>query len=153
MPIQAVENRRLYRQIADQIAALVESGAEPDDPATKASPSGDGWVVDGTKICVPGGLDASHALISARPDDGAARFVVALSAPGVGPPRLPPPRDRPEPRLPRGGPGAMSNGGAGASASSREKYAWPPGAIAGEKFTVPAVKLALMFVNFTPGPS
>ena len=26
MPIQAVENRRLYRQIADQIASLVESG-------------------------------------------------------------------------------------------------------------------------------
>src|ERR671913_525654 len=26
MPLQAVENRRLYRQIADQIAALIESG-------------------------------------------------------------------------------------------------------------------------------
>ena len=26
MPIQAVENRRLYRQIADQISALIEGG-------------------------------------------------------------------------------------------------------------------------------
>src|SRR5215813_6700324 len=26
MPIQAVDNRRLYRQIADQIAALIEGG-------------------------------------------------------------------------------------------------------------------------------
>jgi DNA-binding FadR family transcriptional regulator len=26
MPLQAVENRRLYRQIADQIAALIERG-------------------------------------------------------------------------------------------------------------------------------
>src|SRR5205085_9544467 len=26
-------------------AALVESGAEPDDPSTKASPSGDAWVI------------------------------------------------------------------------------------------------------------
>src|SRR5262245_27732006 len=26
MPLQAVENRRLYRQIADQIAALIEKG-------------------------------------------------------------------------------------------------------------------------------
>jgi DNA-binding GntR family transcriptional regulator len=26
MPLQTVENRRLYRQIADQIAALIEKG-------------------------------------------------------------------------------------------------------------------------------
>src|SRR5690349_12300457 len=29
MPLQAVENRRLYRQIADQIAALIEGGEYP----------------------------------------------------------------------------------------------------------------------------
>src|SRR6188474_3964988 len=29
MPLQAVENRRLYRQIADQIAALIERGEYP----------------------------------------------------------------------------------------------------------------------------
>ena len=64
-------------------AAIVESGAEPDDPSTKASPSGNDWVIDGTKICVPGGLDASHALVSARTDDGVSLFLVDLSAKGV----------------------------------------------------------------------
>src|SRR5882672_5317450 len=36
-------------------AALVEAGADPLKPTTKAKKSGDGWTLDGTKDCVPSG--------------------------------------------------------------------------------------------------
>jgi acyl-CoA dehydrogenase len=80
-------------------SALVESLAEPDDPSTKAGPSGDGWSVDGVKLCVPGGLDATHALVSARTDDGVRVFLVDLAADGVVRTRLDTTSGIPEARL------------------------------------------------------
>lgn len=65
-------------------AALVEAGAAPDAPTLAARPDGDGWKLDGTKICVPAGMAAAHALVPARHDDGAVSvFVVDLATPGV----------------------------------------------------------------------
>ena len=43
-------------------AALVELGTEPQEPTTTARRDGDGWRLDGVKVCVPAGLEASHAL-------------------------------------------------------------------------------------------
>ncbi|MBA2607328.1 MAG: acyl-CoA/acyl-ACP dehydrogenase [Actinobacteria bacterium] len=92
-------------------SALVESGAEPDDPSTKASQSGGGWVIDGTKICVPAGLDASHALVSARTGDGAALFLVDLGVSGVERTRLNTTSGLPEARLDFAGAAAARLGG------------------------------------------
>jgi alkylation response protein AidB-like acyl-CoA dehydrogenase len=65
-------------------AALVETGAEPTDPTTTARRDGDGWRIDGVKICVPAGLDATHALVAAHADDQGVRvFVVDLGTDGV----------------------------------------------------------------------
>ncbi len=98
-------------------AALVESGAEPDDPSTKASPDGGAWRVDGTKICVPGGLDASHALVAARSEDGLGVFVVDLAASGVERIRLNTTSGIPEARLDLEGVAATLLGG-------REAFDW-----------------------------
>lgn len=81
-------------------AALVEAGAEPTEPSTTARRDGDGWRLDGVKLCVPAGLDASHALVPARTDDGGvAVFVVDLSAEGVHRTRLETTSGLPEARL------------------------------------------------------
>jgi len=65
-------------------AALVEVGADPRQPLTRARRDGDRWVLDGEKICVPDGLLADHALVPATTDDGQVVVaVVALDAAGV----------------------------------------------------------------------
>jgi len=65
-------------------AALVETGTEPNEPTTTARRDGDGWRIDGVKICVPAGLDASHALVPAHAEDqGVRTFIVDLSSEGV----------------------------------------------------------------------
>src|SRR6185437_14955116 len=45
--------------------------------------SGDGWVLDGEKTCVPAGLWADHIVVSAATDDGSALFLVPADASGV----------------------------------------------------------------------
>jgi alkylation response protein AidB-like acyl-CoA dehydrogenase len=62
-------------------AALVEDLGEPLQPATTARRDGDGWVLDGTKICVPAGTVADAALVSATTPDGAGLFLIE---PGAG---------------------------------------------------------------------
>jgi alkylation response protein AidB-like acyl-CoA dehydrogenase len=66
-------------------AALVEPGTEPDRPTTTATPDGNGWRLDGVKICVPAGQAASTVLVPARTtaagDIGV--FLVDPTAPGV----------------------------------------------------------------------
>jgi alkylation response protein AidB-like acyl-CoA dehydrogenase len=47
-------------------AALVEPGTEPDRPTTTATPTEDGWRLDGVKICVPAADAASKILVPAR---------------------------------------------------------------------------------------
>jgi alkylation response protein AidB-like acyl-CoA dehydrogenase len=65
-------------------AALVETGAAPRQPTTHARRSGDGWVLDGAKVCVPYGQVASVILVPAATEDGdVAMFLVDPAAPGV----------------------------------------------------------------------
>jgi len=64
-------------------AALVEYGAEPDDPYVTATREGDGWRVDGVKHSVGAASVASHALVSARAGDEVVMLLVPTGAPGV----------------------------------------------------------------------
>jgi 3-oxocholest-4-en-26-oyl-CoA dehydrogenase beta subunit len=50
-------------------AALVEPGTDALHPVTTARPDGDGWRLDGVKVCVPAGLIAERVLVSARLED------------------------------------------------------------------------------------
>jgi hypothetical protein len=66
-------------------AALVEPGNEdPTRPTTTARRDGGGWILDGTKLCVPVAHLAKRVLVPARTGDGqAALFLVDPKAPGV----------------------------------------------------------------------
>jgi alkylation response protein AidB-like acyl-CoA dehydrogenase len=65
-------------------AALTEAGADPLQPTTKATKSGDGWALEGVKDCVPSGTLATKALVPATTDDGKVIVaIVDLSAKGV----------------------------------------------------------------------
>jgi 3-oxocholest-4-en-26-oyl-CoA dehydrogenase beta subunit len=64
-------------------AALVEYGAEPDDPYVTASRDGDGWRIDGVKHSVAAATAATHALVSARAGDDIVLLLVPTDAPGV----------------------------------------------------------------------
>jgi alkylation response protein AidB-like acyl-CoA dehydrogenase len=65
-------------------AALVEPTAAPDEPATTAVRAGDGWRLDGVKVCVPAGLDAGRILVPARTGERTVGvFVVHPAARGV----------------------------------------------------------------------
>jgi 3-oxocholest-4-en-26-oyl-CoA dehydrogenase beta subunit len=64
---------------------LVESLGDPYAPGVTAKREGSGWVLDGEKICVPAGLYADYALVSATLSGGtdAGLFLVATDAAGV----------------------------------------------------------------------
>jgi alkylation response protein AidB-like acyl-CoA dehydrogenase len=64
-------------------AALIEPGADAAHPGTRARREGDGWVLDGSKTCVPAGTIAGQALVPAATDGGVAVFIVDLSGAGV----------------------------------------------------------------------
>jgi alkylation response protein AidB-like acyl-CoA dehydrogenase len=65
-------------------AALVEEGAEPDRPETRAAPSGDGFRLEGRKICVPAGQLADVVLVPATlPDERVAVFLVERETAGL----------------------------------------------------------------------
>ena len=64
-------------------AALTEPLGDELSPATTATRSGDGWLLEGTKTCVPAGQHASHVLVSATTPDGPRLFLVDTSAAGV----------------------------------------------------------------------
>lgn len=82
-------------------AALVEAGTEADRPRATARPAdGGGWILDGTKLCVPAGTVAGAFLVPARVGaDGVAVFIVEPGAPGLGITRLETTTDTPEARL------------------------------------------------------
>ncbi len=63
--------------------ALTEPLGDELSPATTATPAGDGWVLEGTKTCVPAGEYAGHLLVSASTSDGPRLFLVDASASGV----------------------------------------------------------------------
>ena len=64
-------------------AALLEL-EDDTPPQTTATKAGDAWKVSGTKNCVPAGMVAHRALVSALDDDGALGvYLVELDGPGV----------------------------------------------------------------------
>lgn len=64
-------------------AALAEDGAPPTEPTTTARPEAGGFVLDGTKVLVAGGLDAGIALVPAcLSGGGVGVFVVPTGAGG-----------------------------------------------------------------------
>ncbi|MDA8045319.1 MAG: acyl-CoA/acyl-ACP dehydrogenase [Actinomycetota bacterium] len=64
-------------------AALIEIGTEPERPQTTARALDGGWVLDGTKICVPAGTIAGALLVPARVGDAVGIFLVPADADGV----------------------------------------------------------------------
>jgi alkylation response protein AidB-like acyl-CoA dehydrogenase len=65
-------------------AALHEPGShEPELPRVAARRDGEGWRLDGEKICVPAAHLAHAILVPARTADGVALFLVEPSAAGV----------------------------------------------------------------------
>jgi acyl-CoA dehydrogenase len=63
--------------------ALVEERRDPANPATTATPSGDGWTISGRKDFVPAGLDAALVLVPARTPQGVGVFLVDPLGSGV----------------------------------------------------------------------
>lgn len=81
-------------------AALTEIGTEPDRPLTTAREVDGGWLLDGTKVCVPAGMVAGTVLVPAAVGDRAVGiFLVDPAAGGVTVTRLQPTSDIPEARL------------------------------------------------------
>ena len=64
-------------------AALVEVGTELERPTTTARPDGDGWVLDGTKICVSAGTTAGAILVPATVGEKPAVFIVDAGTAGL----------------------------------------------------------------------
>lgn len=62
-------------------AALVELGADPLSPVTRAVRDGAGWRLDGVKDCVPAGTLADRVLVPAATGDG--EIVLALVDPAA----------------------------------------------------------------------
>ena len=99
-------------------AALAEDGTTPAEPTTAARHDGDGgFVLDGTKVLVAGGLDADVALVPARlADGGVAVFLVPTHAEGLDVRAVEVTTGRPEARFELSGvhvgPDAVLGGGA-----------------------------------------
>jgi alkylation response protein AidB-like acyl-CoA dehydrogenase len=74
---------RIARGEAIVTAALVEGLRAIDEPGTTARADGDGWVLDGEKLCVPAGQLADAILVPARLGDEVAVFLVDTSASGL----------------------------------------------------------------------
>lgn len=64
-------------------AALIEVGTEPEQPQTTARPVDGGWLLDGTKICVPAGPVAGAYLVPARVGERVGIFIVPAGADGL----------------------------------------------------------------------
>ncbi|MEB3069179.1 acyl-CoA dehydrogenase family protein [[Mycobacterium] vasticus] len=71
--------------VAALAATEADSGERWQDATTLARPDGDGWVLSGGKIMVPGAPLATHLLITARIEgsDGLSLFLVDSDAPGI----------------------------------------------------------------------
>jgi acyl-CoA dehydrogenase len=77
--------------------ALVELGGTPSLPSVLAERDGDGWVLSGTKACVPSGTVADAVLVTARVEpDSVAVFLVETTADGVTRERQPTNTGQPE---------------------------------------------------------
>jgi alkylation response protein AidB-like acyl-CoA dehydrogenase len=74
---------RIARGEAIVTSALLERFRECDQPGTTARADGDGWVIDGEKLCVPAGPLADAILVPARSGEDVAVFLVETSAAGL----------------------------------------------------------------------
>ena len=63
--------------------ALVEALAEPEQPATTATPDGDRWVLQGGKTCVPLAAAAARIVVAASTPTGVGVFLVDPTGAGV----------------------------------------------------------------------
>jgi alkylation response protein AidB-like acyl-CoA dehydrogenase len=78
------QKKRLLAGLASGSTILTAALAEPDaraaeKPSTRATADGDGFVLDGVKICVPVAPNAARILVAASTGDGG--IVVALVSP------------------------------------------------------------------------
>ena len=73
----ATGERLLTAAVAEDLAAL------PEHPATTATPTGDGWSLDGTKTFVPAGTHADLLLVTATTPSGTGVFLLEAGADGV----------------------------------------------------------------------
>jgi 3-oxocholest-4-en-26-oyl-CoA dehydrogenase beta subunit len=64
-------------------AALVELGADPEQPITTARRDGDGWRIDGVKSNVPAAQDAETVLVPTAAGDDVVVFLVPTNASGI----------------------------------------------------------------------
>lgn len=88
---------RLAEAHADAAAILHELGAstplpgqvwgvwaaEPPEPVLRAHPTREGWILQGRKPWCSGATICSHALVTARTDEGRGLFAVSLTQPTV----------------------------------------------------------------------
>lgn len=83
----ALQGKWLPRLVSGEViatAALVEAGAPAQSPNTTARKKGSRWTIDGTKTCVPAGLDAALVLVPAMTGNRkVAVFAVETGQPGV----------------------------------------------------------------------
>lgn len=83
---EAQKDRYLRPLVAGELiltSALIEAGTEPERPQTTARAIDGGWILDGTKICVPAGTVAGAVLVPARVADGVGVFIVPTGAEGL----------------------------------------------------------------------
>jgi len=66
-----------------------DHGSDPSGMETKATPDGDGWVLNGTKRWITNGSIADIAIVWARTPDGIRGFIVPTDTPGFSAPLIP----------------------------------------------------------------
>ncbi len=85
---EAAKRRWLPAIAAGNLTATLAVAEEPGSwdlaaTAARATPEGDGWVLDGTKTFVIDGHTADLVLVIARTESGLGLFAVAGDAPGL----------------------------------------------------------------------
>lgn len=66
-----------------------DHGSDPSGMETKATPDGDGWILNGTKRWITNGSIADIAIVWARTPDGIRGFIVPTDTPGFSAPLIP----------------------------------------------------------------
>ncbi|MEZ6187342.1 MAG: acyl-CoA dehydrogenase family protein [Planctomycetota bacterium] len=66
-----------------------DHGSDPSGMETKATPDGDGWILNGTKRWITNGSIADIAIVWAKTPDGIRGFIVPTDAPGFSAPLIP----------------------------------------------------------------
>ncbi|HET6914769.1 MAG TPA: acyl-CoA dehydrogenase family protein [Acidimicrobiales bacterium] len=108
LPVAAYGSESMRRELLAPLcngteiltAALTEVGSRPTQPLTTARKDANGWILHGSKTCVPAGLIADHVLVPATTGEGEVTiFVVDPRAAGVERTRLETTTGIPEARI------------------------------------------------------